>query len=252
MRGLAIVLLLASCATAGPLNAPTNPPPTVAAVDAAGNRLEPLVTRAGQSCTADHAWCVADNGAITFPDHVQRVAVANLEDSEQIHAWPFIIRRASAQGALVGLTSRRTDMYSGASASETWLTLYSVSPSEDKATPVASMMLEGSASIRACFSEQDRQARRSACADRYDFTGAPNLITDNTDQWPRLSFSSEAWTFPGRVSRNQSSTEGPPLQARDLVWVRDAACSHQRIFAYAEGRYAPDAPAPECADYRRQ
>lgn len=252
-RVICALVLLAGCASTGSLNSASKPPPTVASHDAAGNRLESLIANGAQSCSADAGWCVSDDGKIKGPDHVERVAVTNLRDGEEQHAWPFVIRVSGANNtALVGLTYMRSEGYSGGGASETWLTLYQVSLANDHATPLMSVMLNGSADIRACFGEEDTRNRRDACADQYDFTGALNLVVENTDHWPRLRYMSEAWTYPGHVSREQDSTTKAPLKASDLIWVRDETCSYQRTFARTGDRYTPDAPTPECTDYRTQ
>jgi len=147
-------------------------------------------------------------------------------------------------------------MYSGGSAGMTWLTLYAVSNTDADVTPVFSVLLAGSAMIRACFDEDDMRERFEACHDEYAFAGSINLATYTQNGAPILIYEARASTYPGVRSRTTDTTESPLRSAADLVWVRDDTCTFQRTFerspnSIAEA-YAPDQPVPECSDYQTQ
>jgi hypothetical protein len=63
---------------------------------------------------------------------------------------------------------------------------------------------------------------------------------------PTLHYQTRATTYPGRRSRTEDSTRGPPLRRSDLVHWSDPDCSYTRIFTYdpAARRYRPDSPLP--------
>lgn len=251
-RALVLALLVAACATPGPRNDPGVPPPTVAAADAAGNQLEALVPRNGRLCTAAGAWCVAPTGEFFNMSDGSSVAIEDhANDAETQAVWPWAIHRANGH-VILGMTFQKSDMYSGGGATMGVLTLYDVAPGADAATPVATLPDMGTASIRACFDEQDRRARRDACADEYEMAGSINLDASYAGPWPRLVLTTEAWTFPGHVSRTEDSTKAPPLTSADLIWVRDETCSYRRVLTFGSEGYAPDTPLPECSDYATQ
>lgn len=227
-------------------------PSTHASTDAAGNVLEAMTARGEQQCSADGAWCIDATGIITGGDGVQRAITTSIRDTEDQTPWPWIIRLADGNRALVGQTYRNSDMYSGGGAWETWLTLYEVSAGSDEAKPVVSVMLNGTASIRACFDEDDMRERFEACADEYSFGGAINLDDANAGGAPRLIYTTRASTYPGRRSRTTDSADTPPASQADLVWAVDETCTYRRVFTAGAEGYTPDQPVPECSDYRTQ
>jgi hypothetical protein len=252
-RLIVAALFLTACAGQTSIGEPGAPPPTAAAADQAGNRLEALSPRGDESCTHDSVWCLDASGLITYSrDGTQRATTDAVDEAEERAVWPFAIRYGET--AIVGITFRRSEGYSGGGATQDVITLYQVNASSRDATPVLSLPLYGSASIRACFDQEDRRARREACADEYAFAGALSLDATNANGRPRLVFTTEAATYPGRRSRMEDSTTAPPLQQSDLRWVRDDACSYRRVLAWAPGAnaYAPDQPLPECSDYFTQ
>ncbi|WP_395645684.1 hypothetical protein [Terricaulis sp.] len=256
-RALALALVLAACTTMAddePSNGHAAAPPTVAASDRGGNRLEVLEHRNGRSCTPDNAWCVAPSGEFfNMRNGGSTVVTGATREEETQSTWPFAIRRANGH-VIMGIVFTTSEMYSGGGATASVITLYDIASGQDAATPVVSLPYGGSASIRACFDEEDRRARREACSDEYEMSGSINLDATSTGAWPRLIFTTDAWTYPGRVSRSEDSTQAPPLTRADLVWAHDEACTYRRVLTYAPGAegYAPDAPLPECSDYLTQ
>lgn len=252
-----VATLLAACAP--PEQQETAPPPSAAAsttqagTDGAGNRLEALAPSGDRHCSADDAWCIDATGMITGPDGVQRAITTNLRESEEQAPWPWIIRLAGdEQRALIGQTYTSNDMYSGGGASGTWLTLYEVSAGRDQVTPMMSVLIDGSAMIRACFDEDDARERFDACHDEYRFSGALMLDPATQSGAPRLIYATEASTYPGRRSRMTDSAETPPRSREDLVWAADETCTFQRTFTRGAEGYAPDQPLPECSGYQTQ
>ena len=255
-HALFLAFLLAACTTIAdePSNWHAVAPPTVAAMDRGGNRLEVLEHRNGRSCTPDNAWCVAPSGEFfNMRDGSSMVVTGATREEETQSTWPFAIRRANGH-VIMGIVFTTSEMYSGGGATASVITLYDIAPGQDAATPVVSLPDGGSASIRACFDEGDRRARREACSDEYEMSASINLDATNTGAWPRFIFATDAWTYPGHVSRSEDSTAAPPLTRADLVWVRDETCTYRRVLTFAPGAggYAPDQPLPECSDYFTQ
>jgi hypothetical protein len=228
---------------------------THAAADRTGNRLEAMVRRGAKQCSNDGAWCIDATGLITGPNGVERVIQGSVRDSEEQAPWPWIIRLSGDdQRALIGQTFSHTEGYSGGSASDTWLTLYEVSGANDQAIAVMSALIDGSAMIRACFDEDDVRERFEACHDEYRFSGAINLDTSTASGTPRLIYTTQASTFPGRRSRTSDSAEAPPRSRDDLVWAVDESCSFRRVFSWSSSAsaYTPNTPPPACEDYQTQ
>jgi hypothetical protein len=139
-------------------------------------------------------------------------------------------------------------MYSGGGAETGELALYSVA---NGAAQEAGVLPHGaSIMIRACFDEDDQRNRRGACHDEYDFNTRISLNEAAASGPAQILLETAATTFPGRVSRNEDSTEAAALQASDLVRWTDEACSYRRTYIVgADGRYAPDQPLPDCSQY---
>ena len=256
------------------------PPPTRAAADAAGNRLEAFPVRGAAPAegsdraeleTARHCagrnWCawarresvqqvwqlfVWHNPRPDTPaDPIPRtLTLPGRDDDTNFSVWPWIVREPSG-AVIVGLLATRRTGYSGGGAMVSRLTLFRSDPSDRTIAELFDVPVEGSAMIRACFSEADGRARRDACHDEYAFGGALSLDPATASGRPRFVYESRAGTFPGHVSRSEDSSERPPLRRRDLVWWRDPTCSFRRSFAFdpAAGRYVPDHPLPDCEDY---
>ncbi|HVY84204.1 MAG TPA: hypothetical protein VG943_03665 [Caulobacterales bacterium] len=242
---VALALALAACAP------PQAPAP----------RIEEFVTPPQHStfalCTSDAAWCVKktdDVDGFIYSFHGRDVAT--IRDEEGEHSLWKIVRMPRADGAedaLVGDTNTEHAAYSGGGGSATHVTLYALSSSAPAHTPpraVLTFPLSAALDIRACFSEDDAQARRDACSDQYNFTGDLALDTSTPSAPPRLVLTTEATTYPGRRSRSEDSSAAPPLGPDDLKTVRDERCSYRRVFtANAQGIYMPDQPLPDCSDY---
>jgi hypothetical protein len=210
----------------------------------------------GQFCTADGAWCVTHDSVLISVTRLvdgvlQPVGEIAFPEGAGHSLWPTIVRPASGESVLIGVAQIEDQMYSGGGASVTHVTLHAVSASTSHSTAVLTWPSSGSVSTRACFSEADVAARREACTDQYEFSGALSLEAANAEGPARLVLSTDATTFPGRRSRSSDSTTEAPLQESDLRTVRDETCSYRRVATYdaAAMRYAWDQPLPPCADY---
>lgn len=164
--------------------------------------------------------------------------------------WPHLIREADG-AVTIGLLAARRTGFSGGGAMATRLILVRVEPGASEAAMVATLPVQGSAMIRACFSEEDMRQRRQACHDEYEFAGTLTLAPVAAGRHPRLLFETRARTYPGDVTRWEDSAERPRLRRGDLVWANHAGCSYRRSFGFdpAAGRYIADAPLPDCGQF---
>lgn len=248
MKRLLICLALLGACAQQPAEVDTGPladlaPVSLPVADQAGNRMEALTQNGGRWCAADAAWCVetdetgarAINGATT-------IALGEPAD-----VWPNIIRNADGS-VVVGLIRTQNQMYSGGGGEGSEVALYSIANSIGQ--EAGALPYHGSLMIRACFDEEDQRARREACVDQYDFATRISLNEGASSGPAQILLETAATTYPGRLNRNEDSTEAPPLQASDLVrWV-DPTCSYRRTYIQgADGRYAPDQPLPDCSQY---
>lgn len=249
---IAAAALLCAC-TPTPAAKSEAPPASAPLADAAGNRLEALTDSAGRWCTGDGVWCVAAvdevNVNVTRGEQAAAgFAVDAAPDGGSWAIWPHIVRVGrNDESVFVGVTRTANQMYSGGGGSATTLTLYGISSGAP--ADVLSAPLSGDVTIRACFGEEDMEARHGACHDEYAFAGALTLDETVAEGAPRFILTTEATTFPGRVSRNQDSTTAPPLQQSDLVRWRDDVCSYRRVATRQGGAYVWNEPLPPCSDY---
>jgi hypothetical protein len=229
---------------------------------AAADRLMPLASADGQTCTGDRRWCVSlsapqDEDEQTLP--IVRAGPAAAPPppreetfSDQTYAvWPGLILLDDG-GFLAGVEVRTSTGYSGGGGSATELRLFRVAPDgQAAATPVLRVPVAAFLMIRACFDEHDMKARRGACHDEYSFSGSVALAPEAASSLPALAYVSEANVFPRGVSRMEDSTGKARLKKSDLVRERDPRCSVSRRFRFdaAAGVYQPDAPLPDCSDY---
>lgn len=226
--------------------------PALPMTDAAGNSMEALTQAEGGSrwCSEDGAWCVEAGAEPRIINGERSIALP--AESAELAVWPVIVRLAEdgEDAALVGLASTEHQMYSGGSADATQVALYAAPREGGEARHVLTLPVSGSASIRACFDAEDEEARKAACTDEYMFDTRVTLDSTNADGAPRIVLETAASTYPGRRSRQEDSTESPPLDDDDLVWAHDETCSYRRVFTRGpDGAYAPDEPMPPCADY---
>ena len=243
--------------------------------DRAGNRIEPFEAAADTSaehCTTDRIWCArisAEGGSLEIFDGTQaeseRVTARHLlpaSDSgdETFAIWPRIVRMPAAGAALtprqtvfIGIETRQSTMYSGGGASATRLTLLRVEDTPGSLSRIAEILelpIRGSAMIRACFSEEDMARRAGACHDEYSFDATLSLVSE-TDGAPVFTYSTQATSYPGNVSRYADSLERPPLTQRDLVRMTNETCTYRRLVRFnpVTGRYEFDRPGPDCSEY---
>jgi len=231
----------------------------IAAVQAVpSDRLEPLTLAEDRACTADGAWCVGlvqDEEPVVRP--MVRAAGAlppGLEASddavETFQPWTRLARLPDG-GFLAGVEVGFSSMYSGGGGQATELRLYRLDAQGDAATtPVLTVPIRGSLTIRACFSEEDMKRRAGACHDEYGFD-ATLTAAGEAGGMPVFDYVTTATAYPRGVSRSEDSLEKPPLKPADLVTARDPKCSFSRRFAFdaKAGEYRPDSPLPDCSDY---
>ena len=246
----------------------------VSTQDQAGNRLEALMeTNPGKStdaegkrCTADKRLCAqivhedADSPPLIQIDSTganpstYRFALSDIPDATRVTLWPRVLRLADYNGAiLVGVEVNFSTSYSGGGGSASELRLFEVGRNRSTfhAHEVLSVPIAGSLLIRACFTEQDMRHRLGACHDEYEFNAMLGLDQAVKSGFPRLVYQTRATSFPGKVSRDKDSLDGPPLHKRDLVTAVDQQCTYKRTFHFEAnaGAYMPDHPLPDCSNY---
>ncbi len=256
---IAAALLAAACtppAEEAPAPAATElQPPALPMADAAGNRMEALTEQNGRFCSSDGAWCITRTAAAVNITHAgadtQLLTYDGATGTPQI--WPVIVRNGrNDESLLLGLTWRTSEMHSGGGAEHDRVTLYRFAPGALGATEALTFPSQSEISIRACFDEDDMQARREACLDQYNFTGQLSLDTENASGPARLILQTAATTYPGPRSRMSDSTQDAPLQESDLVVTPDAECSYRRVLTFNGEGYDYDTAPPNCEDYRVQ
>lgn len=255
MKRVMFAAALLACACAPASETPPQPQLEQQALpisDAAGNRMEALTEKEGRWCTADDSWCVSiGNGAVTFAHAgLQTQLLSYTEGTTTPGIWPAIIREGeNDRHVIIGLAWSEQQMYSGGGANVTKVTLYRITQRSGLIPEVLTWPQSADISTRACFSEEDTRNRRDACHDEYRFSGELSLDEANASGPPRLRLSTIATTYPGVVSRNEDSTENPPLGPDDLVVVRDETCSYQRTLTLTGPAYEYDTPPPACEGY---
>jgi hypothetical protein len=180
---------------------------------------------------------------------IASVAIQDESGDAQVAIWPHIVVEAAGR-TLIGVETSQSTSYSGGGASATTLQLIALDSPGDMKT-VLTVPSDGSAMIRACFSEADMAKRAGACHDEYAFDGELTLDPAVASGPPRFLFTSSAKSFPGRVSRQADSLAAAPLRKKDVKWAADPLCSYRRILSFdaATGSYSLDKPLPACDDY---
>jgi hypothetical protein len=247
MKRLMIVAALLACACTPPTTdesapntaAPSLPSVTLPVSDQAGNRMEALIQHGERWCTDDGVWCV-ESGLVSANG---APAIALPGEGE---LWAVILR--SGETALVGRTTIESTPYSGGGAHAMHLTFYEIA--NGAAREVLRIPYAASAMIRACFSEQDEEARAGACHDEYAFNTRISLDESVSGGSPRIVLETAAGSYPGAVTRTTDSAERGVLTEADLVWAHDETCSYRRTYTRgADGLYTPDQELPACSDY---
>lgn len=232
---------------------PTLDPVSLPLADGAGNRMEALTQSGERWCTGDGAWCVSKREAdvaITRGDQgAGAITIGEAEENNSWEVWPQIIRIGrNDESVLVGVTRSTRQMYSGGGGEASQLVLYAVAGGA--VNEVVQMPLSASATVRACFDEDDQRQRAGACHDEYAFVTRISLDETVASGPPRIVLETAAASYPGLLTRNADSLENEPLQPSDLVWATSELCSYRRVFARsADGLYAPERPLPDCSDY---
>lgn len=256
MKRLMILAALLACAcapTTEPTAATELAPQTFPIADAAGNRMEALIEQDGKFCSGDGAWCIAVGpAAVTVTHGGQDTQLMQLDTATASapSVWPVIIREGrDDQNVQLGLAWQQDQMYSGGGGQATRVTLYRITQGSGLIPEVLTWPISAGKMIRACFSEADQRARRDACHDEYAFTGQLSLDTENANGPPRLVLTTLATTFPGDLTITEDSAERPPLQAIDIVTVRDADCSYRSVLTFNGEGYGYENEPPACSDF---
>lgn len=175
--------------------------------------------------------------------------------------WPAWIRDPRLDTAfLIGITRTTSVGYSDGGASVSMLSLIRVendvleSPSKHSAgfDVVATMPIQSSKMIRACFSEQDIIDRQEQCHDTYDFDADITPIeTVGSEALPPLRYQAVAVKFPPWADLTKDSTTMPPLKEEDMVAAPDPECSFDKVFGFEgdAGVYRIDIPVEACSTY---
>ncbi len=243
----AAILCVAACSQPVAPEEAYNGPPSLDGVmlplgDQAEHRMEALTQNGERWCTEDAVWCI-EGGIVTASFVPGSLPVALPGEGE---VWPAIIR--DGETALVGIIVTDEQMYSGGGASAKHVTLYEIA--NGAAREVLRLPYAASATIRACFSEEDETTRAGACQDEYVFVTRIFIDETNTTPAPVIILETAAASYPGPLTRTQDSTERAPLTQADLVWARDETCTFRRTYTRGpDGLYAPDQQLPGCADY---
>ena len=182
----------------------------------------------------------------------------NLGDNDKASVWPMFVRRngfTPEQGYafLLGVVVQHQEGYSGGSADDHWLHLFSVdNPGSPKlrANEVLSVPLGGDKLVRGCFSEQDEAKRKGVCHDTFAYEASLRLDEANNSDWPVFVYQSEASVQPGMLTEVASVPERE-LTADELANKTDASCSFQRKLSFnaMSHRYEMDTPVPDCGRY---
>ena len=184
--------------------------------------------------------------------------------------WPHRFHDPQRRGAfLMGIVTTTTVGYSGGGASVAMLSLIRVDPTPGNnptGTPpvlgmVATVPLEASKMIRACFSEQDAIDRHQVCHDEYDFEASITPVSevgaqvggDDTGQgnMPSLQYVARASRFPPNADLGTDSSVRPPLNKQEMVRAPDLACSFDAVFRFDRKAqvYEIDLPIEGCETY---
>lgn len=212
-------------------------------------------------CTPDRRWCAelvrdGDSWLLELADRTGpaerrvRFAPPDRDVGDPIlELWPHLVREADG-AVTVGLLAARRTGFSGGGAMATRLILVRLEPGAAQAAAVLTAPVQGSAMIRACFSEEDMRLRREACHDEYELAGELTLAPGGAERAGYL-LTVRSRTYPGEVTRWEDSADRPPLGRRDLVWADHPGCSYRRTYLFdaAEGRYLPEAPLPACDQF---
>ena len=145
------------------------------------------------------------------------------------HLWPSLIRERGG-GIMVGLADGRRQGGSGGAMLTDRLSLIRFAPGTAGAAEVLRLPLDGTATWRACYGEQDMRLRREACTDDFEFGGTLALATDAAGTGaPPLLFTTRARTYPGRAFRltdeEAAARERRQFARADLAWAGDEQCS---------------------------
>lgn len=256
--------------------------------DRYGNRIEnfepvpnadPATTPSNARCTADRRWCaeirhgdpetapllvLSDRTNPVETKEIARYALPLADEQADVDLWSRIVRlpestEHAGQRAMIGVVTGLHAMYSGGGAHAERLSLIQVSMEYGSTMirEVLSVPLNGSALIRACFSEADQEHRAGACHDEYNFAATLTLREIKTRHaatpgaLPQFDYVTAATSFPGPVSRDKDSLANPPLTEKDLVHAVNDECSYRRVVRFnpATERYEFDSPAPDCSAF---
>ncbi|MCC9622561.1 hypothetical protein LPB41_12735 [Thalassospira sp. MA62] len=175
--------------------------------------------------------------------------------------WPVMINDPNTNGAfLVGINTTTSVGYSGGGASVSMLSLIKVtpetgqgmSPVAPKLDAVATLPIEASKMIRACFDQQDMIDRQQQCHDVYEFAGDVEPVpASEIGGLPTLRYQTVASKFPPNAALDRDSTTQPPLGKDDMTAAPDPNCQFDALFQFDPARqhYQVDVSFDACDTY---
>jgi hypothetical protein len=229
----------------------------VATAAHASTVIEPLRSRAGESCTADRVWCVSVGKDTATVRHRDAGAVGTMtletNEDERVESalWRSIVRvrePGKSEFVLLGIARTQREAYSGGGGFVTTLKLFELRPDAAvKPRHVLDLPFESGFLIRACFSPADKRQRRGACHDEYRYRAALTAAAGGN-----LTYRARADSFPGRRNRlaDDATREGQ-LRKGDLYRAVDRRCTFKRdlVRNQATGALSWSAPPPACPEY---
>lgn len=227
---------------------------------------EKMCSRQGQFCLE----MVNQDGKNTLYINIIKSGLENekieipVGDSEEagfggteIHIYPklYLVMDAKTKfikSALFGTLTHSSDMYSGGGASGDVLNLYYSEhfKAGEGAKSVLDLPTYGYKMIRACFSEEEYNARNFACHDEYRFDATFKPTRNFINGLPVFEYSSTAANFPVGASLDADNS-GKKLRKKDLIWQNDPDCTVKTTFHFdgKQNTYIPQKTLPECGDY---
>jgi hypothetical protein len=152
---------------------------------------------------------------------------------ESTGAWIIEVARQDYPEDARGFASARSEI------------LFRLAPGSSEAVKILDVPEAGAVATRYCRGGNRRGPPPLGCVIHHTVDGVLAFDFDNPAGPPRFVLRARATIFPGRPV--------PPSPTRVMTRERDSdpSCTYRRVFTLdgATGRYAPDAPLPDCARY---
>ena len=154
--------------------------------------------------------------------------------------------RESTGAWIIGITREAFPDDPRGYASARYELLFWLAPGSSEAVELLDLPVAGSVTTRYCSRGDLAHPPTLRCVVDHTISGVVHFDFDNPAGPPRFILNARAEIFPGRPVP-PSTPGGTVTHLRD----RDPSCTYHRIFTRdaATGRYAPDAPLPDCARY---